>query len=368
MNQKIIISFSFILLLLGFQACNSETKPKELNKEDTVVENNAVKEKNPLSILISNAADITKIGDVAEISVALEKGSKTDSVSLLINDKLVKSLTDGSMSYQFDTKLAKAGQNIITAQFVRNGNTHRVTKSITLKSDIIPKQFGYKVVNTYKHDVEAYTQGLFFLDGFLYEATGLKGQSTVRKVKTETGEVIQGYAIPKEVFGEGICLSNGKIIQLSWQAGRGFVYNKDDFSIETEFSYGTEGWGLTTDGETLFMTDGTSTMYLLEPETYTLTGQLEVYDNEGPVKNLNELEFIDGVIYANVYMTDNIVKIDPKTGKVLAYINLSKLLPMNDYVSGTDVLNGIAYDKENKRLFVTGKNWPKLFEIKLIEK
>ncbi len=366
-RTKINYSILFFITLF-FISCQSDKQAKEINKKNTIVKKNAKKEKNPLNLSVTNKAEVTKIGDKALITVTLENPTPNDSIFLFINDKKVATLISPNLDYTFDTQNTKTGQNIITASLTRNKNTHKVTKSITLKSDIVPQNYGYKVINVFPHDIAAYTQGLVFLDGYFYEATGLKGQSTVRKVLQKTGEVIQGYAIPKDVFGEGICLFNDKIIQLSWQAGRGFVYNKEDFKIETEFSYGTEGWGITTDHEKLFMTDGTNNIYILEPQSFTITNTLQVYDNKGLVKNLNELEYIDNEIYANIYMTDKIARIDPKTGKVLAYINLKGILPMNDYKPNTDVLNGIAYDKANKRLFVTGKKWPKLFEIQLVKK
>ena len=277
-------------------------------------------------------------------------------------------LRSENLVYKWNTKETKVGKNIIEVELNKNGKRFRKQKSILLYSDVMPENYTYKVVNVYKHDVKAYTQGLFYDNGFLYEATGLKGESTVRKVKLESGEVFQSFAISKEVFGEGIVLYKDKIIQLSWEAGRGFVYDFASFKLIDEFSYEGEGWGICTDGKYLYMSNGSHQIKVLEDQTYSKINTLEVYDHERPVRYLNEMEYINGYIYANIYQYERIVKVDPSTGKVIAYIDLSGILPMNDYTNKTDVLNGIAYDSSGDRMFVTGKNWPKLFEIKLVKK
>jgi glutamine cyclotransferase len=223
--------------------------------------------------------------------------------------------------------------------------------------------YSYNIVNTYPHDPAAFTQGLVFEDNHLYEGTGLRGQSSLRKVELETGNIINMYELPQKYFGEGITLYKDRIIQLTWQSYTGFVYDKDTFTVLEEFSYSTEGWGITHDGNTLIMSDGTSTLYFLDFETFEVVRTLEVYDDT-PVTRLNELEYINGEIYANVWLTDSIAIISPDTGKVRGWIELEGLLP--DTGQQPDVLNGIAYDADNDRLFVTGKLWPYLFEIDLV--
>ncbi|UCG26632.1 MAG: glutaminyl-peptide cyclotransferase, partial [Bacteroidales bacterium] len=218
------------------------------------------------------------------------------------------------------------------------------------------------------HDISAYTQGLVYEDGFIYESTGQRGESTLRKVKLETGELIESLNLPPDLFGEGACIFGDKIIQLTWTSKTGFVYDKNTFRILNRIIYSTQGWGLTTNGEQLIMSDGSHIIYFLDPDYFTELSRIEVFDNERAVNNLNELEFIDGKIYANVYQSDLIVIIDPLTGKVLSRIDLQGLLSPEDRHDRIDVLNGIAYDAENKRLFVTGKRWPKLFEIQLVKK
>ena len=226
--------------------------------------------------------------------------------------------------------------------------------------------YSYNVVNTYPHDRSAFTQGLVFEDGVLYEGTGLNGRSTLRRVKLETGEVLQIHELPAQFFGEGVTVYGNDIIQLTWQSHVGFVYDRDSFELLQEFNYSTQGWGITHDGERLIMSDGTATLYFLDPETFEEIGRVGVYDNDGSVNRLNELEYVQGEIYANVWQTNCIARIDPQTGQVVGWIELKGLLTPEDRGEPVDVLNGIAYDAENARLFVTGKLWPKLFEIELI--
>ena len=225
--------------------------------------------------------------------------------------------------------------------------------------------YGYRVVHSYPHDSQAFTQGLVYEAGELYEGTGIREQSTLRRVALESGVVRQQRALPGQYFGEGITLFGDRIIQLTWQSHVGFVYDKASFRLIQHFSYSTEGWGLTHDGSRLIMSDGTANLYILEPETFTEIDRIEVRDEQGPVTRLNELEYVRGDIYANVWQTDRIARIDLLTGRVTAWIDLAGLLPAADRRQRVDVLNGIAYDAKHDRLFVTGKWWPRLFEIKI---
>src|SRR5690606_23396759 len=233
-----------------------------------------------------------------------------------------------------------------------------------------PEQYAFSVVNTYPHDDKAYTQGLEYKDGFLYESTGLKGQSTLRKVELNTGKVVKKVDLPANLFGEGLTIEGDKIIQLTWQEGIGIVYDLNTFEKLREFNYqaSQEGWGIAFDGERFIKSDGSNRLYFLDKDTYQETGFIEVFNDKGAVDQLNELEIINGKVYANVYTTDKIMIIDPLSGKVEGEINLIGLLPQSHHTHETDWLNGIAYDKEQDRLFVTGKNWDTLFEIKLLER
>ena len=226
----------------------------------------------------------------------------------------------------------------------------------------------YKIVKTYHHDHEAFTQGLVFENGFLYEGTGIPGHSELRKVELQTGAVLQKYKLPDQYFGEGITIYKDRIIQLTYRSNVGFVYDKKSFELLREFSYPTEGWGITHNDTHLIMSDGTPMLYFLDPETLTQINRKMVFDQDKPVWGLNELEYVNGEIYANVWPTDRIVRIVPETGKVVGWIDMKGLLTPEDQGEEVDVLNGIAYDPDKKRLFVTGKCWPKLFEIKLIPK
>jgi glutamine cyclotransferase len=226
--------------------------------------------------------------------------------------------------------------------------------------------YTYKVINSYPHDRDAFTQGLAFEKAFLYESTGRYGSSSLRKVDIRTGEVLQVHSLSDQYFGEGITIFGDTIIQLTWRSKKGFVYDKDSFESLREFTYDTEGWGITHDGEYLIMSDGTSSLHLLDPDTFKLIDHIQVHDNNQPIVNLNELEFVKGQVYANVWGTDKIAMIDPNTGHVTGWIDLSNILPPQTDGNQVDVLNGIAYDSIDHRLFVTGKWWPLLFEIELV--
>ncbi|MBA3319867.1 MAG: glutaminyl-peptide cyclotransferase [Pyrinomonadaceae bacterium] len=228
--------------------------------------------------------------------------------------------------------------------------------------------FGYEVVATYPHARDAFTQGLIFQDGQLWESTGQYGESSLRKVDLKTGKVLRKVDVPDEFFAEGMTALHGKVYQLTWQERKGFIYEADSFKQSGEFAYQGQGWGLTHDGQMLIMSNGTNQLRFLDPATLQVTRTIAVMDNGEPLNQLNELEYVKGEIYANIWQTDKIVKLNPESGKVLGWIDLTGLLPTRDYTPETDVLNGIAYDANADRLFVTGKLWPKLFEIRLVKK
>jgi glutamine cyclotransferase len=223
---------------------------------------------------------------------------------------------------------------------------------------------GYEVVNVFPHDREAFTQGLVYRDGVLYESTGLKGRSSLRKVQLETGKVLQQIRLDSRYFAEGLTDWGNRLVQLTWETNIGFVYDLASFKQTGTFAYAGEGWGLTHDGTRLIMSDGTPTLRFLDPATFRVVGSLQVKDGALPVEDLNELEYVEGEIYANVWTTDRIAVISPSTGLVSRWINLAGLLPAAQ-TTGDAVLNGIAYDAAGKRLFVTGKLWPRLFEIRV---
>jgi glutaminyl-peptide cyclotransferase len=228
--------------------------------------------------------------------------------------------------------------------------------------------YTYEIVETYPHDKKAYTQGLVFHDGMLYESTGQYGESSLRKVELKKGKVKKKLEVTGQYFAEGMTILNGKIYQLTWQQNKGFIYDLKDFKLESEFNYDGEGWGLTSDGQSLIISDGTSQLRFIEPATFRLLKTISVIGDGQPLMDINELEYIHGEIYANIWKTDRIARIDPRTGRLLAWIDLSGLRPEETMRNSENVLNGIAYDQEHDRLYVTGKRWPKLFEIRLKQK
>ncbi|CAN5505243.1 glutaminyl-peptide cyclotransferase [soil metagenome] len=248
-----------------------------------------------------------------------------------------------------------------------NNNTAKTASNVPI--------YTYEIVNTFRHDPKAFTEGLFFYNGFLYESTGQEGKSDLRKVELESGKVVQQIKLSTDSFGEGTTILNGKIYQLTWREGRGFVYDADTFKLLREFTYAGDGWGLTNDGKNLFMTDSTHVIRVIDPETFRTIRTLVVLREDGkPLMQINELEYIKDEIWANVWHSEEpgilgkpnyIARIDPNSGKLLGWIDLGGISPDDVERDIENTLNGIAYDAQNDRIFVTGKNWKKLFEIKI---
>lgn len=236
---------------------------------------------------------------------------------------------------------------------------------INLNENVTAPLLDYDLIKSYPHDTSAFTQGLVYHEGYLYEGTGLRGKSSIRKINLKTGNSEKSFKLPKKYFGEGITILKDKIYQLTWKSNIGFVYDLKSFDLINEFYYPFEGWGITTDGKELILSDGSSSLYFMDPETFGIRKKLQVFDRKTPIKRINELEFIDGNIYANVWITNKIAVISPQSGKVLYWIDLRGLLKKESNTQRVDVMNGIAYDNVSKRIFVTGKLWPKIFEIKI---
>jgi glutamine cyclotransferase len=229
-------------------------------------------------------------------------------------------------------------------------------------------EYGFEIVHQFPHDPAAFTQGFTFYNGYFYEGTGRNGSSYLRQERIETGEIVRQVDLPEQYFGEGITIVGSEIFQLTWLAHTGFVYTLNDFRKLRTFSYPGEGWGLATDGRQIFMSDGTAEIRVLNPSTMKELRRIKVHDGPKPVLELNELEFVDGEIFANVWHTDRIARISPRSGEVVGWIDLTGLLSPIYHLGPEAVLNGIAYDKQGRRLFVTGKLWPTIFEIKLAPK
>jgi glutaminyl-peptide cyclotransferase len=247
---------------------------------------------------------------------------------------------------------------------VNNNSSPKTNSSPNTTVTTVPT-YGYEVVNTYKHDPKAFTQGLVFYNDFLYESTGLEGESTLRKVELETGKVLQRHDLSDEVFGEGMTILNDKIYQISWKNGVAFEYDLN-FKQLKDFRYSGEGWGLTNDGKNLIMSDGTHVLRVINPENFETLKTITVFRENGqPLMQINELEWVKGEIWANIWQDSSVARIDPETGKVKGWIDFSKLVSEEMRSANEDVLNGIAYDEKTDRIFITGKLWKKLFEIKL---
>ncbi len=313
----------------------------------------------------------TTLNKVITVTLTEKNNKQVDKVQFFVNGKEVAS--EGN-SASINTKDFGVGKHQISALAFYPGKSKKTNNSFEVLADKAPAIYEYKIINEYPHDKKAYTQGLEFYNGFLYETTGRRGQSTLRKVELKTGKVLQKIDLDKKYFGEGMTIVNNKIIWLTWQNKKGFVYNVDTFEQEKEFSYNKskEGWGLTHSETELIKSDGTHKIWFLNPETQEEKRAIQVYTNKYALKDLNELELINGKIYANKYQQNAIVIIDPNTGIVEGIANLKNLKKEMEktqkLVPQDEVLNGIAFDKENNRLFVTGKNWGKLFEIELIKK
>jgi glutamine cyclotransferase len=310
-----------------------------------------------------------KAGERIEVIIdPTDPDRQPDSVIISFDGRQAASLRSAPWGYSIPSAFTKTtGRKSFKATAYREGKARTtVTRFIIINSDIVPKRYGYKIINTYPHDRAAFTQGLFYDGGVLYEGTGQEN-SSLRKVELESGKVLQQLSLSSDLFGEGITLYNGRIFQVTWQSRVGFVYDKSTFKQINKIYYQTEGWGLTTMDDKIVMSDGSNIIYFFEPEMFTVISRIEVYDNEHKVDTLNELEYINGEIWANIWMTDLIARIDPATGKVLGYIDLAGILNDPQTDTKVNVLNGIAFDKTGNRIFVTGKNWPKLFEIRLTE-
>ena len=299
------------------------------------------------------------LGDTLDLSIKNPKALKITKVTYQLDGQAIE-----KNAVLNNTTL---GDKTLTAIVAYDDKTETLTKSIKIYNNIIPSIYTYEIVNTYPHDITSYTQGLEFYKGELYESTGQYKESKLRRVNFETGEVLKNINLSDNFFGEGLTILNDKIYQLTWKARRGFVYDVNSFEKLSTFNYSKskEGWGICNDGQTLYKSDGTEKIWLLNPENLTEKGHIQVYTEKGKIPSLNELEWIDGKIFANIYQRNGVVIIDPNTGGVEGVIDFKPLRKLVTQHDKLDVLNGIAYHPERGTIFVTGKNWDKLFEVKL---
>jgi glutaminyl-peptide cyclotransferase len=357
----------FVIALSSIISC-SGTSEKVKTKESG---SNSETEPAKKMIEVLSPADngTFSLKDKIAFSVAPAAGThEIDSVQLWFAGERISTIFSLPASIEIEGKSVKApGRKALRAVAYKSGfRPQTITLFISMVSDIVPETYKYKVKKIYNHDPKAFTQGLVWDNGVFYEGTGQEGASSLRKVDPETGKVLSQVNLDAGLFGEGIAVVNDRIYQITWTTRVGFVYDKSNFSVINKIYYQTQGWGLTTFGEKLVMSDGTNTIWFLDQE-FNVTSSIEVWDNKGKVDNLNELEMVEGELWANIWQTDKIARIDIQTGKVLGYIELNNLLPRSSREGTTDVLNGIAYDPVGKRIFVTGKYWPKLFEIEVIK-
>ena len=307
-----------------------------------------------------------KLSDSVDFEISTRReGAVIDSVIIEFGEEL--STFQGS-SFTWKPEKPRTGTPRIKLTAYIEGKGESLYPKIEVLADESPKLYTYKILNTYPHDPGAYTQGLLVHDGAFIESTGKRGQSKLRRVEIETGKVLQDLDLDSDLFGEGCAIYNDEIFQLTWTSQRCFVYDFD-FNLKKEFRIQSrEGWGLSTFQDKLWMTDESELLYVIDPVDFGEIDRLQVYDHEGKVESTNELEFVEGELFANVYGEEYVVVIDPETGAVIKQIDFSGLIDRTQYRGLDYVLNGIAYDESNEKLYVTGKWWPNLFEVELIEK
>jgi glutaminyl-peptide cyclotransferase len=338
------LTLIILTLLIGSCGSNSEQK-----KSDFSIHSNAKKN------TISNSETLA-------LTINNPKNHSIDSVVYFINGK--------KASENFDLKNSKLGKQTVISTIYFNGQSQNTTLNLVILNSESPKIYNFKIINEYPHDITSYTQGLEFYNGILYESTGQRGKSRLRKIDYKTGKILKNIDLDKVYFGEGLTILNNNLYQLTWQSGTGFVYNPDTFEKKSSFKYGKskEGWGLCNDGKIIYKSDGTEKIWTLDPKTLIEKSYIQAYTNRGKIGNMNELEWINGKIYANRYQKNGVAIINPINGAIEGVIDFSSLKDKVKQHPTLDVLNGIAYNPETKTIFVTGKHWNKLFEVEIFEK
>lgn len=366
------MSYYYYLICLSLLISCGGNKPKanETAELPSVTESkDEVKYVNSIKLESPEKNSLYSYND--EISIVIRKKERfdLDSAEIFLNSKKIATIGKEILNYSFKIPEDQGGEATLKVIAHHPDKKRGVAVlPIRIKPDKAPRKYGYDIVKVYPHDAKAYTQGLTYLDGFMYEGTGQYGESSLRKVSMPDNKILSTLNIDSKLFGEGITIYKDKIYQITWKSHKGFVYDLKTFTLESTFNYNSEGWGITTAGDKLIMSDGSNKLYHIEPASFNIMKEVQVYDHNGEVKDLNELEYIDGLIWANVWLTNRIVIIHPETGAVVGELDMSKLLPQadrNKLDDEDDVLNGIAYNPEKNTIFLTGKRWPKLFEIKL---
>lgn len=345
-----------LILSITFFSCKTDTpipdkKPESYSKLNSPSNNTSV-----------------KLNDSIKVNIAVSKQeAKLDSSQIFFDNNYISALKK-AVTFSFVPAIQKPGiHKVIVKNYFADGKIENLESNLRVLSDVIPKLEKFTVIKTYPHSKEDFTEGLEYYNGYLYESTGLEGKSLIKKTDLNSGRVLKEVVLDKQYFGEGITILDNKIFQLTWKNKKGFVYNLEDFKFVQNFSYNTEGWGMTNNGKELIMSDGTNKIYFLNPNSFAVTSNLEVYDNVSSVASINELEYYKGNIYANVWRTFLIIKIDAATGKILARMDLEDLIHKAGNLQEIDVLNGITVNPNTGNLLVTGKLWNKIFEIKISE-
>jgi glutaminyl-peptide cyclotransferase len=368
--RKYILFFSFFLLVPWVLSCSSRTGNAVKSRNESPVINSKNYTTDLVKMVLPAENAEYKLKDQIRVSLIPADDKKLfDSVKVFFDGKLVTLLTSPPWECSVGSSFTgMTGRKSVKAVAYTMQKSQSVTRFVIVYSDVAPKRYSYKVINTYPHDTEAFTQGLFYDRGVLYEGTGQETGSSLREVELTTGRILRQHNLDPSLFGEGITLYKDRIYQVTWRNKVGFIYGKSDFRLINKIFIQTEGWGLTTVNDRIVMSDGSNVLYFHEPEMFDAVSRIEVFDNEKKVDQLNELEYINGEIWANIWQTDLIARIDPLTGKVNSYIDMSPLYPESKRREvNADVLNGIAWDAQGGRIFVTGKRWPKLYEIKITE-
>lgn len=358
--------------LLLFISCNETTKKKSDAVAVVPIEDvTAGKTKYVQSIKIDSPVkgDTCVFNQTIKISYTHARRFTIDSAQVFFNGKYITTLDSATREYGYLLPDSRCGENHVKIiAFHPDDRQGSATQSFVIKPDKAPRRLNFEVIKTYQHDPDASTQGLVYHDGYIYEGTGIRGKSTLRKIDLNQNKILDMLGLSSELFGEGVTIYNDKIYQITWTSRKGFVYDLKSFSLETTFNYTTQGWGITTMDNKLVMSDGTNKLYHLDPKNFNKIKTVEVYDHQGPVECLNELEYIGGHIWANVWLTDRIVVIHPESGRVVEELYLPNMLTPAEKAKidlKEDVLNGIASNPEKGSIYVTGKHWPKLFELKV---
>ena len=361
----------YFYCLLVLVACGSNTKSKTSVEQKTKAQifNDEVKYVNSLDFITPHKGSSYNIGEELIVEFDCKKRFLLDSSDVFVDGNKMAHLGPGEKRAVLTLPKNRVGSSSVKViGYHPQKQQCIITVAIKLKPDKAPVKCTFDIINTFKHDKDAYTQGLVYREGYMYESTGQYGESGIRKIDMSNQNILSLLSIDNQYFGEGITIWKDKIYQLTWHACKGFVYDIKSFSLESSFSYSSEGWGLTTCNDKLIMSDGSHILYHISPEGFNILKSVEVYDNQGPVKQLNELEYVDGLVWANVWLSDRIIAIDPNTGIVKYEIDGSSLLTKAERSAlsdSDDVLNGIAWNPESKTFYLTGKRWPKLFEVRI---